>query len=125
MDDFYEKYYELFQQFEDHKSQRMYSEIHNSSQQQIQKQNDEMDALAEKLSKNTEFLKVKPKRKLKDLQTQEKLVSLDERVEEALDFRKELKNMEKAEQQRVQSEQQKRIDNQKEAMVRKHRKQMD
>lgn len=43
------------------------------------------------------MLKVKPKKKLKDLQTQEKLVSLDERVEEALDFRRELKEMEKNE----------------------------
>jgi len=42
-------------------------------------------------------MKVKPKKKLKDLQTQEKLVSLEERVEEALDFRKELNNLEKNE----------------------------
>jgi hypothetical protein len=47
--------------------------------------------LDEKLSKDTELVKVKPKKKLKDLQTQEKLVSLDERVEEALDFRRELR----------------------------------
>lgn len=60
-------------------------------------QNEELMKLDEKLSKDTELLKVKPKKKLKDLQTQEKLVSLDERVEEALDFRRELKEMEKFE----------------------------
>jgi len=60
-------------------------------------QNEELLKLDEKLSKDTELLKVKPKKKLKDLQTQEKLVSLDERVEEALDFRRELREMERFE----------------------------
>ncbi|CAD8073276.1 unnamed protein product [Paramecium primaurelia] len=117
LDDFYEKYYNYFQQFENQKKIRI--------QMQIQKQSEEMGQLEDKLSKNTEFLKVKPKRKLKDLQTQEKLVSLDERVEEAMDFRRELKNMEKAEQERVASEQEKRIESQKDELQRKHQKQME
>ncbi|KAM3145583.1 hypothetical protein pb186bvf_002357 [Paramecium bursaria] len=117
LDDFIDRYYGYFQQFEQSKAQRIES--------QIKLQNDEMNQLQEKLSKNTEFLKVKPKRKLKDLQTQEKLVSLDERVEEALDFRRELKNMEKSEEQRVAQEQENRIDRQREEMLRKHRKQME
>ncbi|CAD8075068.1 unnamed protein product [Paramecium sonneborni] len=117
LDDFYEKYYNNFQNFEQQKQLRL--------QTQIIQQQEEMNQLEEKLSKNTEFLKVKPKRKLKDLQTQEKLVSLDERVEEAMDFRRELKNMEKQEQERVASEQQKRIERQKEELERKHQKQND
>ena len=46
------------------------------------------------MSRPTELCKIKPKKKLKEYQTQEKLVSLEERVEEALDFRKELKDLE-------------------------------
>ena len=60
-----------------------------------------MQILQENLQKDTHLIKFKPKKKLADLQIQEKLVSLEERVEEALDFRKELKELEKSENQRV------------------------
>lgn len=50
----------------------------------------ETDRLEEKLACVTENIKIKPKKKIRELQVQEKLVSLEERVEEALDFRKEL-----------------------------------
>jgi hypothetical protein len=50
----------------------------------------ECERLEEKLSCVTENIKIKPKKKIRELQVQEKLVSLEERVEEALDFRKEL-----------------------------------
>jgi hypothetical protein len=48
----------------------------------------ECERLEEKLSCVTENIKIKPKKKIRELQVQEKLVSLEERVEEALDFRK-------------------------------------
>ena len=48
----------------------------------------ETQELETKLSNPNEYLKIKPKNRLKELQFQEKLVSLEERVYEALDFRK-------------------------------------
>ena len=48
----------------------------------------ETQALEERLNLPSEYLKIKPKNRLKELQFQEKLVSLEERVYEALDFRK-------------------------------------
>lgn len=41
-----------------------------------------------------EYIKIKPTNRLKELQFQEKLVSLEERVYEALDFRRELSELE-------------------------------
>ncbi len=61
----------------------------------------ELMRLEEELFSRKELVKFKPKHKLFELQVQEKLVSLEERVEEALDFRKELKEMEKMEAERV------------------------
>ena len=49
--------------------------------------------LQTKLSRVTEGLKFKPRKKLRDYQTQERLVALEERVEEATNFRKELKTL--------------------------------
>lgn len=48
----------------------------------------ESQELETRLGQPSEYLKIKPKNRLKDLQFQEKLVSLEERVYEALDFRK-------------------------------------
>ncbi|KAM3141064.1 hypothetical protein pb186bvf_006865 [Paramecium bursaria] len=105
LDDFYDQYYEEFQKLEQYKT--------NRRNQLKATQEAQYSSLLDKLSKDTELLKVKPKKKLKDLQTQEKLVSLEERVEEALDFRKELKDLEKNEQERVYKVQQYRLDKQK------------
>lgn len=51
------------------------------------------NTLQGKLSRVTEGLKFKPRKKLREYQTQERLVALEERVEEAQNFRKELKNL--------------------------------
>ncbi|CAK59937.1 unnamed protein product (macronuclear) [Paramecium tetraurelia] len=104
LDDFYDKYYQEFQQLTKYKVDRR-------AQLKIS-QEKELGLLEDRLSKDTELMKVKPKKKLKDLQTQEKLVSLEERVEEALDFRKELKDLEKHEQDRVYKVQKYRIEKQ-------------
>ncbi|CAK91961.1 unnamed protein product (macronuclear) [Paramecium tetraurelia] len=104
LDDFYDKYYQEFQQLTKYKVDRR-------AQLKIS-QEKELGILEDRLSKDTELMKVKPKKKLKDLQTQEKLVSLEERVEEALDFRKELKDLEKHEQDRVYKVQKYRIEKQ-------------
>jgi hypothetical protein len=48
----------------------------------------ESQELENRLGQPSEYLKIKPKNRLKELQFQEKLVSLEERVYEALDFRK-------------------------------------
>jgi hypothetical protein len=47
-----------------------------------------------KLDRAVEALKIKPSIKLKDMQKNEKLVAVNERVEEALNYRKELKILE-------------------------------
>lgn len=60
-----------------------------------------MELLEIKLAKPE--LRIKPKKKLKEYQTQEKLVSIEERVEEAQNFRRELKNLEVKEAERVES----------------------
>ncbi|CAD8148976.1 unnamed protein product [Paramecium octaurelia] len=104
LDDFYDQYYQEFQQLIKYKIDRR--------AQLKQTQENELGLLEDRLSKDTELMKVKPKKKLKDLQTQEKLVSLEERVEEALDFRKELKDLEKNEQDRVYKVQKYRIEKQ-------------
>jgi len=62
---------------------------------------DEINNLFEKLDRAVVAVKFKPKAQLKDYQTQEKLVSIDERVEEAMNFRKELKDLEVSEAQRI------------------------
>ncbi|CAD8067432.1 unnamed protein product [Paramecium sonneborni] len=104
LDDFYDQYYQEFQQLTKYKIDRR--------AQLKQSQENELGQLEDRLSKDTELMKVKPKKKLKDLQTQEKLVSLEERVEEALDFRKELKDLEKNEQDRVYRVQKYRLEKQ-------------
>jgi len=57
-------------------------------------------------------LKFKPKKELKDYQTQEKLVSIDERVEEAMNFRKELNNLEVSEANRIRKLREQNVENQ-------------
>lgn len=60
-----------------------------------------MNSLNERLENPAEYIRIKPKSKVKYFQMQEKLVALEERVEEALDFRKELNELEVKEAERV------------------------
>ena len=50
-----------------------------------------MEMLNEKLNSRSESLKIKPSFQLKQMQVNEKLVAVNERVEEAMNYRKELR----------------------------------
>ncbi|EAR89830.3 hypothetical protein TTHERM_00633370 (macronuclear) [Tetrahymena thermophila SB210] len=114
LDDFYDSYYDEFGKLEEYKAQRR-------AELQL-KQVEERNMLEDKLGKAVELVKIKPKKKLKEYQIQEKLVSLDERVEEALDFRKELKDLEAKEQERVEKLQIERAEKQRSNLQEKHKK---
>ena len=55
---------------------------------------EQMELLNIKLDRAVEALKIKPSAKLKEMQNNEKLVAVNERVEEAMNYRKELKTLE-------------------------------
>lgn len=55
---------------------------------------EQMEMLNIKLDRAVEALKIKPSAKLKEMQNNEKLVAVNERVEEAMNYRKELKTLE-------------------------------
>ena len=57
--------------------------------------------LNQKLDRAVEAAKIKPAAKLREMQNNEKLVAVNERVEEAMNYRKELKNFEVQEADRV------------------------
>lgn len=57
--------------------------------------------LNNKLSRAEEAVKIKPKASLKEMQNNEKLVAVNERVEEAMNYRKELKLLEIKEAERI------------------------
>jgi len=60
-----------------------------------------MEQLNMKLDRAVEASKIKPSAKLKEMQDNEKLVAINERIEEAMNYRKELKDLEIKEQERV------------------------
>ena len=53
-----------------------------------------MEKLNQKLDRAVEATKIKPAAKLKEMQNNEKLVAYNERIEEAMNYRKELKEFE-------------------------------
>ena len=61
----------------------------------------QMEILNQKLDRAVEAVKIKPSAKLKDMQNNEKLVAINERIEEAMNYRKELKDLEVQEALRV------------------------
>ena len=60
-----------------------------------------MEILNQKLERAVEAVKIKPKAILKEYQNNEKLVAINERIEEAVNYRKELKELEVQEAMRV------------------------
>lgn len=54
----------------------------------------QVEELNESLQKDVEFVKIKPKTLMKDLQVREKLVAINERYAEAQQIRNELKSLE-------------------------------
>lgn len=72
----------------------------------------QMEMLNQKLDSAVENVKIKPKATLKEMQKNEKLVAVNERVEEAQNYRKELKILEIQEAQRIEKLRQKNAENQ-------------
>ena len=72
----------------------------------------QMEALNRKLDRAVEAAKIKPAAKLKIMQDNEKLVAVNERIDEAMNYRKELKAFEVKEAERVEALKQKNADNQ-------------
>lgn len=93
--DFYRMWEDKFENFEKESMNKI---------EELQRQHEqEMEDLNMRLDRAVEAVKVKPKARLKELQTQEKLVAANERIEEAINYRKELKDLEVDEAQRVES----------------------
>lgn len=66
-----------------------------------QSHDQQMDMLNEKLGRAVEAAKIKPDAKLKVMQHNEKLVAVNERIEEAINYRNELSKLEVSEAERV------------------------
>ena len=64
---------------------------------------DQMEQLNVKLDRAIEAAKIKPDISLKDMQNAEKLVAVNERIEEAQNYRNELKKFEVVEADRVEA----------------------
>jgi len=86
---------------------------------------DQINSLVDRLDRAVVALKFKPKTKLKDYQTQEKLVSIDERVDEAMNFRKELKDLEVSEAQRINKLRLEDIEKQRNVLMNTQRKEIE
>jgi hypothetical protein len=76
-----------------------------------------MEALNRKLDRAVEVAKIKPAAKLKVMQNNEKLVAVNERIDEAMNYRKELKEFEVKEAERVEGLKQKNADNQRKKLL--------
>ncbi len=86
MKEFYDTWEGHFASFEG-ESLRKIEELKQEHEQQ-------MEALNQKLDRAVEAVNIKPSSKLKDMQNNEKLVAINERIEEAMNYRKELKDLE-------------------------------
>jgi hypothetical protein len=77
----------------------------------------QMEALNRKLDRAVEAAKIKPAAKLKVMQNNEKLVAVNERIDEAMNYRKELKEFEFKEAERVEGLKQKNADKQRKKLL--------
>ena len=84
-----------------------------------------MEMLNTKLDRAVEAVKIKPSAKLKEMQNNEKLVAVNERVEEAMNYRKELKILEIKEAQRIENLRQKNAENQRKNLLAAQQKELD
>ena len=76
-----------------------------------------METLNRKLDRAVEAAKIKPDAKLKIMQNNEKLVAVNERIDEAMNYRKELKAFEVKEAERVEALKQKNAENQRKKLL--------
>lgn len=86
LQDFYRDWERKFSEFEDESLIKI-EELKYEHEEQ-------MELLNVKLDRAVEAVKIKPSAKLKEMQNNEKLVAVNERVEEAMNYRKELKILE-------------------------------
>ena len=80
---------------------------------------EQMEALNRKLDRAVEVAKIKPDARLKIMQNNEKLVAVNERIDEAMNYRKELKAFEVKEAERVEKLKEKNADNQRKTLLSK------
>ena len=86
MQEFYQEWQRKFEEFQKESLEKIQDlEITHESQ---------MERLNQKLDRAVEATKIKPAAKLKEMQNNEKLVAFNERIEEAMNYRKELKEFE-------------------------------
>lgn len=103
MQDFYNQWENRFKTNEEEALERIQNlQIEHEQQ---------MEALNRKLDRAVEAQKIKPDAKLKTMQNNEKLVAVNERIDEAMNYRKELKAFEVREAERVENLRQKNADN--------------
>ena len=76
-----------------------------------------MEALNRKLDRAVEAAKIKPAPQLRVMQNNEKLVAVNERIDEAMNYRKELKLFEVKEAERVENLKQKNAENQRKKLL--------
>jgi len=95
MQDFYNEWELKFKENEDEALVRI-QDLQIEHEQQ-------MEALNRKLDRAVEAAKIKPDAKLKIMQNNEKLVAVNERIDEAMNYRKELKAFEVKEAERVEA----------------------
>ena len=86
MQEFYREWERNFNEFEDESMIKIEEMKYDHEEQ--------MEMLNVKLDRAVEAVKIKPSAKLKEMQNNEKLVAVNERVEEAMNYRKELKILE-------------------------------
>lgn len=93
LQEFYVKWQENFERQEEDNMVKI---------QELEQQHDQqMDMLNEKLGRAVEAAKIKPDAKLRVMQHNEKLVAVNERIEEAINYRNELSKLEVSEAERV------------------------
>lgn len=109
LQDFYKSWEAKFQKFEDDSLEKVHD---------LQCEHEEqMQALNTKLDRAIEGANIKPDPRLKEMQNNETLVAVNERIEEAMNYRKELKDFELQEAARVEMLRQKNADKQRKNLL--------
>ena len=119
-----EKLQEFYREWE-----RNFAEFEDESMIKIEEMKydheEQMEMLNVKLDRAVEAVKIKPSAKLKEMQNNEKLVAVNERVEEAMNYRKELKILEIKEAQRIENLRQKNAENQRKSLLHEQQKELN
>lgn len=109
LQDFYKQWEAKFERFE-HESLDKVHDLQNEHE-------DQMMQLNLKLDRPIEGANIKPDPRLREMQNNETLVAVNERIEEAMNYRKELKEFEVHEADRVEMLRQKNADKQRRTLL--------